>query len=327
MSVTITPDDRRRHIPYYIEIPAQRAGAYCRQDPRCDPDTTTGVFDAVTLECVQDSQHLFREPDAAPANREPFLPDGAPNPATCHDVRSLHRWMERNPPGRYPTTNKNMTDKEKALIREMFQSRPDAAPVTGQVRARQDAAAPVTRQVRARPNAAPVIAKTLLDLAMDTGLSEQNIVANIQNIFQQNVVNNIDALKFHAWRFAYLRNLPQVVQFLLQWRGPGGELVDPRSPGADGANNGAIRRASHYGFGEIVDILLQWRGSAGEFVDPRANDNEALRLASEEGHTETVVRLLNWRGPGGEFVDPWAAWSADNAPRALDAQQRALALT
>jgi hypothetical protein len=86
----------------------------------------------------------------------------------------------------------------------------------------------------------------------------------------------------------------QILQLLLEWRGPNGKFVDPTMK-----NNELINEAS-MGIGassEIVRVLLEWRGPNGEFVDPR----DALRYARDP---EIFRLLLGWRGPNGEFVSP-----------------------
>ena len=271
----------------------------------------------MSLECVEDSRHLFREPNEPPANSEPFSSDGTPNEATCHDVRSLHRLMEHR--STYPTTRQNISDKEKALIRELFHSRPDAAPQIGRRRPPTlRLATEQVRVVRARPDAAalPDAARRILLDAMERPtefgpLTQQNMIENLQNIVR---VRRLDILPTYtslrnllqvAFSSAYERNLLRVVQFLLNWRSPSqfvsGQFVDPREN-----DNRAVRRASEEGLREMVNLLLQWRGPNGEFVDPRTQDNEAVRFASVMGHTQTVDVLLQWRGPNEEFVDPRA---------------------
>ena len=103
-----------------------------------------------------------------------------------------------------------------------------------------------------------------------------------------------------------------LVEVLINWRGPNGEWIDPRAN-----DNFAIRETSRYGSIDIVRLLLEWRGPRGEWVDARAEDNMSIQLASNQGRIEVVEALLAWRGPNDEWVDPRARsnWSLMYATR------------
>lgn len=85
----------------------------------------------------------------------------------------------------------------------------------------------------------------------------------------------------------------------LQWRGTGGEWVDPRVN-----MNAALGEAAEQGHVDVVEALLAWRGPAGEWVDARTGENYAVGAAAECGYDDLVEVLLHWRGPCGEWVDP-----------------------
>lgn len=264
MSARITEEDRRRHIPHLLATQDRKAGEFCRRDPRCGPETT-GVYDPVSLDCIEDSRHLFREPDPPPGNREPFGEDGVtPNPnATCHDVRSLDQWLRSSPHGTYPSSRQPVSEKERALIQILYDSRPDAPRVTGQRRSAVDGPQPVNRS-----NLDP----------SDLNLALQHLNLALQHAAQGGSLEFVDSL--------------------LRWQGPDGEFVDPRADG-----NYAVGIASRNGYTALVRRLLIWQGPNGEFVDPRAAGNLAVRDAGRGGYLEIVDRLLAWRGPNGEQVE------------------------
>jgi len=98
--------------------------------------------------------------------------------------------------------------------------------------------------------------------------------------------------------------------FLLEWRGPRAEFVDPRPQAG-----ALLSRVSQMRYLEFLELLLEWRGPYGEFIDVSRHD--ALVCASESGHLDVLDRLLAWRGPHGEFSHPgeWDSLSLEAAAR------------
>jgi hypothetical protein len=112
------------------------------------------------------------------------------------------------------------------------------------------------------------------------------------------------------FRLCYDVASADMLQLVLDWRGPNGEWVDPRVAYCASGINGEwlVGRGP-----DFLATLLDWRGPGEEWVDLRELDvwpHHAKPFypfeddsAAERSSLRVWRQVLDWRGPGGVWID------------------------
>ena len=101
-------------------------------------------------------------------------------------------------------------------------------------------------------------------------------------------------------RLASFNGYTEIVEMLLNWKGPKGETVDPNI--TIGNSYTCILSAIINNHIEIVRLLLNWRGVNNEYIN-LTHDNMAIILAISNNNLDITNLLLDWTGVNGEFID------------------------